>query len=108
MPTQGQGTSLKPPKLKVIYAAKKGQTPWLLQDAKAKFSALVRDAQTQGPQHITVHGRPSVVVVSADDYNRLMNTASGQDLIVAMKRAPNRALKLAPRGDKMPVRAMKL
>jgi prevent-host-death family protein len=32
---------------------------WSLQEAKAKFSELVRKAQTEGPQIVTVHGQPS-------------------------------------------------
>jgi hypothetical protein len=30
---------------------------WLLQDAKARFSELVRKVRSEGPQHVTVHGR---------------------------------------------------
>ena len=45
--------------------------PWKLQDAKARFSELVRAARTQGPQHVTVHGRDAVVVLSAEEYARL-------------------------------------
>ena len=44
---------------------------WQGQDAKARFSALVRSAETDGPQTITVHGRRAAVVLSADDYDRL-------------------------------------
>ena len=32
---------------------------------------LVCSAETDGPQAITVHGRRAVVVLSADDYDRL-------------------------------------
>src|SRR5438105_5070095 len=32
---------------------------WLLQDAKARFSELVRKVRSEGPQHVTVHGRRS-------------------------------------------------
>ena len=35
---------------------------WLLQDAKARFSELVRKVRSEGPQHVTVHGRDEVVV----------------------------------------------
>jgi prevent-host-death family protein len=38
---------------------------WALQDAKARFSELVRKAKTEGPQRITVHGREEVVVIAA-------------------------------------------
>jgi prevent-host-death family protein len=38
---------------------------WLLQDAKARFSELVRRVRSEGPQRVTVHGRDEVVVISA-------------------------------------------
>jgi prevent-host-death family protein len=44
---------------------------WKLQDAKARFSEVVRRARSDGPQHVTVHGREEVVVISAGDYARL-------------------------------------
>jgi prevent-host-death family protein len=42
----------------------KGNT-WSLQDAKARFSELVRDARAGEPQHVTVHGRQAVVIVDS-------------------------------------------
>src|ERR1700735_2063159 len=44
---------------------------WLLQDAKARFSELVRRVRSEGPQHVTVHGRDEVVVIAAEDFRRL-------------------------------------
>lgn len=44
---------------------------WQLQEAKSKFSQVVREAQTCGPQVITVHGKEAVVVISADEYKHL-------------------------------------
>ncbi|MCY4486349.1 MAG: type II toxin-antitoxin system Phd/YefM family antitoxin [Deltaproteobacteria bacterium] len=44
---------------------------WQVQEAKARFSELVRDAAESGPQTITVRGRRTAVVLSADDYDRL-------------------------------------
>jgi prevent-host-death family protein len=46
-------------------------TSWKLEDAKARFSELVRRARDQGPQAVTVRGRPAVVVVDAEEYDRL-------------------------------------
>lgn len=44
---------------------------WTLQDAKNKFSAVV-DAAVKGiPQHVTRRGEPAVVVVSAEEFERL-------------------------------------
>jgi antitoxin Phd len=44
---------------------------WKLEDAKARFSELVRRAREQGPQAVTVRGRPAVVIVDAEEYERL-------------------------------------
>jgi prevent-host-death family protein len=44
---------------------------WKLQDAKAQFSEVVRRARSEGPQRVTVHGKDSVVVVSADEFTTL-------------------------------------
>ncbi len=77
---------------------------WLLQDAKARFSELVRRVRSEGPQHVTVHGREAVVVVSAEDYRRLKGGQTGAALIEAMQAAPfSDAAPDAPRTP-MPVR----
>ncbi|MBT9560801.1 MAG: type II toxin-antitoxin system Phd/YefM family antitoxin [Myxococcales bacterium] len=44
---------------------------WQLQDAKNQFGELVEQAMTRGPQRVTRGGHPAVVVMSADDYDRL-------------------------------------
>ncbi len=61
---------------------------WALQQAKARFSELVRRAQTHGPQHVTVHGRDSVVVLSEDEYTRLTGERSGQMLVELLASSP--------------------
>jgi prevent-host-death family protein len=81
---------------------------WPLQDAKARFSELVRLAHSQGPQHVTLHGRDAVVVVNADQFQRLKGTSTGQLLVEALQASPQRAVDLAPRRAAMPVRGVKL
>jgi prevent-host-death family protein len=44
---------------------------WPLQDAKNQFSHVVDLAQTDGPQTVTRHGEPVVVVVAAREFKRL-------------------------------------
>jgi len=44
---------------------------WQLQEAKNQLSEVVRKAQNEGPQVITLHGNDAAVVVSAKDYGRL-------------------------------------
>ncbi|OYW89283.1 MAG: prevent-host-death protein [Sphingobium sp. 32-64-5] len=45
---------------------------WKLEDAKARFSELVRLARSEGPQRVTVRGRDAVVVISADELEKLL------------------------------------
>jgi prevent-host-death family protein len=44
---------------------------WHLQDAKNNFSKLVREAIKNGPQTVTLRGERAVVVLSAEDYDKL-------------------------------------
>ncbi|MHB1628332.1 MAG: type II toxin-antitoxin system Phd/YefM family antitoxin, partial [Bacilli bacterium] len=44
---------------------------WQLQEAKSRLSRLVSQATREGPQMITVRGKPAVVVLSVKDYQRL-------------------------------------
>jgi prevent-host-death family protein len=82
---------------------------WLLQDAKARFSELVRRVRSEGPQHVTVHGRDEVVVIAAEDFRRLQGHHTGQALVEALQASPYRdiELALAPSVD-APVRDVEL
>ena len=44
---------------------------WALHDAKNRFSALVNAALAGHPQRVTRRGKPAVVVLAADEYQRL-------------------------------------
>ena len=50
---------------------------WSVQDAKNRFSEVV-DAAQHKPQTVTKHGKPAVVVVAADDYERLKHLERAQ------------------------------
>ncbi len=81
---------------------------WLLQDAKARFSELVRRVRTEGPQHVTVHGRDEVVVVAAEEFRRLKGDLTGEALIAAMQASPYRHIEIESRRSRMPVRDVNL
>lgn len=51
---------------------------WKLEDAKARFSEVVRRAQSEGPQRVTVRGREAVVVISVDELDRLLPKDAGK------------------------------
>ena len=50
---------------------------WKLEDAKARFSEVVRLAEQGVPQRVSVRGRDAVVILSAEAYARLAPAASG-------------------------------
>ena len=44
---------------------------WPLQDTKSKFSELVNAAIAGEPQQVTHRGKPVVIVVAVEEYERL-------------------------------------
>jgi prevent-host-death family protein len=44
---------------------------WQLQEAKQKFSELVRRTLEEGPQVVTKHGEEVVVVVPVEEFRRM-------------------------------------
>lgn len=91
-----------------VSAAQPPRSRWRLQDAKARFSELVRMAHSDGPQHVTLHGRDAVVVVDADEFNRMKGGRTGELLIEALQASPHRQIEIDPRRSAMPVRVVKL
>jgi prevent-host-death family protein len=45
---------------------------WKLEDAKARFSEVVRLARSKGPQRVTYRGEDAVVVISIEAYQKLL------------------------------------
>jgi prevent-host-death family protein len=77
---------------------------WLLREAKAHFSELVRRVRSEGPQHVTVHGKDEVVVVDVEEFRRLQGEHTGAALVEAMQVSPHREIELEPKRGPMPVR----
>lgn len=44
---------------------------WKLEDAKARFSEVVRRARDEGPQYVTVRGEPAVAIIDVAELERL-------------------------------------
>lgn len=61
---------------------------WSAQEAKAKFSELIRRAQTEGPQEVTLHGRHVATVYPANGEQLAEAGITGRALIEAMQRCP--------------------
>jgi prevent-host-death family protein len=49
---------------------------WQIQDAKQRFSEMIRAVASQGPQVITRHGEDVAVVVDTGEYRRLTQSAA--------------------------------
>ena len=81
---------------------------WMLQDAKARFSELVRRVRSEGPQHVTVHGRDEVVVISAEEFRRLKGSVTGSALIEALQASPHPTISIEPKRAPLPVRDVTL
>lgn len=81
---------------------------WRLQDAKARFSEVVRLARAHHPQRVTVHGLDAVVVVAAEDYDRLQPPLTGQVIVDALARSPLGEVEIERVSIKAPVRDIEL
>ena len=58
---------------------------WKLEDAKARFSEVVRRARSEGPQRVTVRGRDSVVVISVEELEQLTKAEPQKPLVDFME-----------------------
>lgn len=71
---------------------------WHLQDAKNRFSEVVRKASEEGPQFVSKHGKESVVVLSIEDYRKLDRPSNS--LIDFFQQSPFASVELDPKRDK--------
>lgn len=44
---------------------------WSLQDAKARFSELVRLVKADGPRVVTLRGKPEIVIMTLAEYDAI-------------------------------------
>ncbi len=65
---------------------------WSIQDAKNKFSQVVDDAHKAGPQIVTRRGVESVVIISVEDYKKMIKPDI--DLIEFFKKSPLHGMEL--------------
>ena len=79
---------------------------WQVQEAKARFSELMRDAARDGPQTITIRGRRAAVVLSADDYDRLKRPKPS--LVEFLRASPLAGVELDIERDRSPPRDVTL
>lgn len=85
---------------------------WQLQEAKQRFSELVRRALDEGPQVVTRRGEEVIVVLAAEEFRRLegglpdfkeflLAAPELDELEIRRDPAPARSVELPPPGGSM-------
>ncbi|MBA2375841.1 MAG: type II toxin-antitoxin system Phd/YefM family antitoxin [Rubrobacter sp.] len=77
---------------------------WQLQEAKQKFSEVVNRSLAEGPQFVTRRGEEVAVIVSLEDYDRLLgeNGNEVKDFLLSGPELPD----LDIRRDEAPARVV--
>ncbi len=70
---------------------------WQLQQAKAKFSELIDDAEKKGPQMITRRGVETAVVIPVSEWRRLQKPPQ-RSMLELLQSGQRLDIPLAPRG----------
>jgi len=79
---------------------------WQLQEAKAKFSEVVKLANQEGPQEITMRGQPTAILISLKDFEKIKKKKPS--LVSFMRASPLIGVDLKLERDKSPARELKL
>ena len=82
------------------------ETTWKLQDAKNRFSEVVNRAESDGPQIVTRRGQEAAVVMSMEDYRRLIQP--DVDLVEFLRTSPLGGIELEVERSKEPSRIVDL
>lgn len=72
-------TGLEIPNMSATYQ-------WAVQDAKSHFSEVIKKAENEGPQTISVRGKPTVVMISQAEYLKLI--APEKSLFDLLRKSP--------------------
>ena len=79
---------------------------WQLQEAKAKFSEVVKLANLEGPQQITMRGQPTAILISLHDFEKIKEKKPS--LVSLMRSSPLAGVNLKLHRDRSAVRDLKL
>ncbi len=81
-----------------------GLKTWKLEDAKSRFSEVVRLAKQTEPQRITVRGEDAVVIISSQLFEKLMPLLAQPSLHALLSQSPLSKLDFEPASVESPVR----
>lgn len=80
---------------------------WKLEEAKSRFSEVVKRAHEE-PQRITVHGKDSVVIVDAEEFARMIPASDQTSLHKVLSTSPLAEVDFETEGMRSPVRDVEL
>jgi len=89
-------------KQKQLLATKRPVSPagrWKLEDAKVRFSEVVRQARENGPQRVSVRGHDAVVIMSVEEFERLTPAVPRVPFVQFMENLHLRGLDLEREAD---------
>jgi antitoxin Phd len=82
---------------------------WQVQTAKARFSEVFRFARSEGPQRITRQGKEGVVMISDEQYDRLLiKSRQPKSIVQFFRESPLVGVNLDLERDRDPGRDIKL
>jgi antitoxin Phd len=64
------------------------RSTWQLQEAKNRFSEVVRLSHSNGPQTITLHGKPAAVLISAEEFKSMKHSKPKPNLAEFLLNGP--------------------
>lgn len=65
---------------------------WQIQQAKQSLSEVIRYAKSEGPQRLTDRGKPSVWIISDEDFGKL--TQPRESIVSFFQRSPHREVEI--------------
>ncbi|MEM8501853.1 MAG: type II toxin-antitoxin system Phd/YefM family antitoxin [Cyanobacteria bacterium P01_D01_bin.1] len=81
---------------------------WKLEDAKARFSEVVRLARDNEPQRVTVRGEDAVVILSAKTFAKLLPLMTQPSIHALLSQSPLSRLDFEQSSIQSPVRDIDL
>jgi prevent-host-death family protein len=79
---------------------------WQLQQAKAHLSQVVKEAMLNGPQEISLHGEPVVILISKAEYDKLVKPKPS--FVEFMRKSPLAGVQISVSRDKSLTRKVDL
>lgn len=81
---------------------------WKLEDAKARFSEVVRLARDNEPQRVTVRGEDAVVILSAKAFAKLLPLMAQPSIHALLSQSPLSRLDFEQSSVQSPIRKIEL